>query len=141
MKFTVRFPPYIEEVYKSMTSDENLKDYLMKNKNLIAISFSGGKLRMETKYVEGFFAQSIDKTADHLSNLLEQNDVKDISTIILVGGYSESQMLVKGIKSMFPKMNTLVPKDAAWSVLCGAVIFGHDPSLISQRRSKYTYGI
>lgn len=141
MKFTVRFPPYIEEAYKIMTPHENLKDYLMKNKNPRGIFFSGGKLRMETKYVEGFFAQSIEKIADQLSNLLEQNDVKDISTIILVGGYSESQMLVQGIKSRFPKMNILIPKDAAWSVLCGAVIFGHDPSLISQRRSKYTYGI
>lgn len=50
-------------------------------------------------------------------------------------------MLLEGIKSTFPEMRTIVPKDAPWSVLRGAVIFGHDPSLIRQRRSKYTYGI
>lgn len=50
-------------------------------------------------------------------------------------------MLVQGIKAMFPEINTIIPKEAAWSVLRGAVIFGHDPSMISQRRSKYTYGV
>lgn len=50
-------------------------------------------------------------------------------------------MLVQGIRAMFPEINTIIPKEAAWSVLRGAVIFGHDPSMISQRRSKYTYGV
>ena len=38
-------------------------------------------------------------------------------------------------------MRVIIPLEAAWSVLRGAVIFGHDPSLISERRSKYTYGL
>ena len=38
-------------------------------------------------------------------------------------------------------MRVIIPLEAAWSVLRGAVIFGHDPSLIRERRSKYTYGL
>ena len=59
----------------------------------------------------------------------------------MVGGFAESPMLIQGIKSEFPEMRVIIPQEAAWSVLRGAVIFGHDPSLIKERRSKYTYGV
>ena len=44
-------------------------------------------------------------------------------------------------QSAFPEMRVIIPLEAAWSVLRGAVIFGHDPGLIKERRSKYTYGV
>ena len=50
-------------------------------------------------------------------------------------------MFIQGIKSAFHDMRVIIPLEAAWSVLPGAVIFGHVPSLISERRSKYTYGL
>nr|XP_022300657.1 heat shock 70 kDa protein 12A-like [Crassostrea virginica] len=64
-----------------------------------------------------------------------------IGKIILVGGFAESPMLTQAVKSAFPQMRVIIPLEAAWSVLRGAVIFGHDPSLIKERRSKYTYGL
>lgn len=96
---------------------------------------------MASKDAEKFFEKCINKINDHLKNLFRLKNGRGISTIILVGGFAESPMLLEGIKSTFPEMRTIVPKDAPWSVLRGAVIFGHDPSLIRQRRSKYTYGI
>lgn len=50
-------------------------------------------------------------------------------------------MLIAEMKSNFSDMRIIIPKEASWSVLLGALIFGQDPSLIRQRRSKYTYGI
>ncbi|KAL3871041.1 hypothetical protein ACJMK2_039065 [Sinanodonta woodiana] len=38
-------------------------------------------------------------------------------------------------------MRVIIPADAGLSVLKGAVIFGHDSSLISQRICKKTYGV
>lgn len=112
-----------------------------KTKKNVKISFTGDKLRLASNDAEDFFAQSVQKITEHLRKLFEQENGRVISTIILVGGYAESPILIEGIRSSFPKMRTIIPKDAAWSVLQGAVIFGHDPSLIRQRRSKYSYGI
>lgn len=143
-KINVRFPAKIAEIYTTLYPDKDLraKDIVLtKNKKQMAVLFKGDKLRLATKDVEDFFTQSVKNITDHLAKLLQENDGKGISTIILVGGYGESQMLVQGIKAMFPEINTIIPKEAAWSVLRGAVIFGHDPSMISQRRSKYTYGV
>lgn len=143
-KINVRFPAKIAEIYTTLYPDKDLraKDIVLtKNKKQMAVLFKGDKLRLATKDVEDFFTQSVKNITDHLAKLLQENDGKGISTIILVGGYAESQMLVQGIKAMFPEINTIIPKEAAWSVLRGAVIFGHDPSMISQRRSKYTYGV
>ena len=88
-----------------------------------------------------FFAESIYEITRHLKSLLRQPSGRGIATIILVGGFAESPMLIQGIKSAFPEMRVIIPLEAAWSVLHGAVIFGHDPSLIRERRIKYTYGI
>lgn len=38
-------------------------------------------------------------------------------------------------------MRIIIPQEASWSVLLGTLMFGQDPSLIRQRRNKYTYGI
>lgn len=82
----------------------------------------------------------MEKIVEHLKTIFQQKDGRGISTIILVGGYAESPVLFEGIKSSFPQMRTIIPKDSAFSVLRGAVIFGHNPDL-RERKSKYTYGI
>uniref|UniRef100_K1QN76 Heat shock 70 kDa protein 12A n=1 Tax=Magallana gigas TaxID=29159 RepID=K1QN76_MAGGI len=143
-KFNVRIPSQIGETYTIVNCGRELKSektVFTKYEKHMAVSFSGDKLRLKSKDAEDFFAESITKIADHLSELIQQNDGKDISTIILVGGYAESPMLIERIKSKFSHMRVIIPTEAAWSILLGAVIFGHSPNLIKHRRSKYTYGI
>lgn len=144
IKFSVRIPSQIRESYMETHPGKDLKSVKSvstKIKKTINISILGDKLRMASKDAEDFFAESINKITGHLKELFLQENGRDISTIILVGGFAESSMLIEGIKTTFPNMRTIIPQEAAWSVLRGAVIFGHDPSLIRQRISRYTYGI
>lgn len=134
----------IGETYKKTHSGIELRSVesvTTKGKKQLKISFTGDKLRLASSDAEYFFAQSVQKIIEHLKKQFRQKNAKGILTIILVGGYAESPILIEKISSSFPQMRTIIPLDAAWSVLRGAVIFGHDPSLIRQRRSKYTYGI
>lgn len=142
LKFNVRIPTQIGETYMRTHHGKDLKSVesvTNKSKKQIKISFTGDRLRLASSDAEGFFAQSVQKIIEHLKKLFQQKHGKGISTIILVGGYAESLILIEGIRS-FSRMHTIIPQEAAWSVLRGAVIFGHDPSLIRQRRRKYTYG-
>lgn len=144
LKFNVRVPLNIRETYKKTHSGKELtsvESFSTKwNKN-IKISFTGDKLRLLQSDAVYFFTQSVEKIVEQLKTIFKQKDGRGISTIILVGGYAESPVLFEGIKSSFPQMRTIIPKDSAFSVLRGAVIFGHNPDLIRERKSKYTYGI
>ena len=144
MKFNVRIPSQLGEAYANLNPGKDIKSkkfVFTKSQGNISISFIGDKLRLASKDAEGFFAEPVNEITIHLKNLLQQKSGKGIATIILVGGFAESSMLIQGIKSAFPDMRVIIPLEAAWSVLRGAVIVGHDPSLIRERRSKYTYGL
>ncbi|XP_078341039.1 heat shock 70 kDa protein 12A-like [Crassostrea virginica] len=144
MKFNVRIPSQLGEAYANLNPGRDLKSkkfVFTKCKRNVSISIIGDKLRLAPKDAEDFFAETVNEITRHLENLLLQNSGKGIATIILVGGFAESPMLTQAVKSTFSEMRVIIPHEAAWSVLRGAVIFGHDPGLIKERRSKYTYGL
>jgi molecular chaperone DnaK (HSP70) len=64
-----------------------------------------------------------------------------ISTILMVGGFSDCPLLHERVTSEFPKLNVICPSDAVATVLKGAVMYGHNPELISERICPRTYGI
>nr|XP_022299845.1 heat shock 70 kDa protein 12A-like [Crassostrea virginica] len=144
IKFNVRIPSQLGEAYAFLNPRKNLKSKKFvstKGHGNISISFIGDKLRLAPKDAASFFAETVTEITRHLKSLLQQKSGKDIATIILVGGFAESPMLTQAVKSTFSEMRVIIPHEAAWSVLRGAVIFGHDPGLIKERRSKYTYGL
>lgn len=99
------------------------------------------KIRMDSSVMKSFFKEALDDIVSHIKELLSQPETKGVNTIVMVGGFSESELLTSEIRSSFPKMKVVVPKEAGLAVLKGAVIFGHLPTVISKRISKYTYGI
>lgn len=65
----------------------------------------------------------------------------DTDIILMVGGFSESQMLQEAIKSAFKSKTVIIPEDAGLAVLKGAVQFGFNPKVISPRIIRYTFGV
>ncbi|WAQ93768.1 HS12A-like protein [Mya arenaria] len=91
--------------------------------------------------VRTLFQKSVSTTTDHVAELLEADANKGIQAIVMVGGFSESPLLQHAIQSRFSSLKVIIPDEAGLSILKGAVIFGHSPNAITQRISKYTYGI
>lgn len=48
---------------------------------------------MDAELTKTFFDESCMKIVDHLKQLFRHSAVKDVSTILLVGGFAESPML------------------------------------------------
>ena len=90
-----------------------------------------------------FFEQTTDSIIVHVKDMLVKSNRQGgvIGTILMVGGFSDSQLLYKRVKSEFPKLNVICPSDAVAAVLKGAVMYGHNPELISKRICPRTYGI
>ncbi|WAR26719.1 HS12A-like protein [Mya arenaria] len=105
------------------------------------VSIQGDKLKVDMSVVATFFKTQIDAIVDEVSNIIEQSTIGDIDAIVLVGGFSNCSLLQQAIKSRFVNHTIIIPNDADLAVLKGAVIFGHKPELITQRVSKYTYGL
>ena len=101
----------------------------------------GNKLRIKPALMKKMFTTAVEKTVDHVSKLLQVKSVSGAKTILMVGGLSESKILYDNIKSSFPKLNVVVPVEPALSVLKGAVMFGYNPAVITERILNYTYGI
>ena len=70
------------------------------------------------------------------------SSLTDVSIMFLVGGFAESPFLQQELRRSFGNsMRIIIPQDVALTILKGAVLFGLDPTVVTVRRSRLTYGI
>lgn len=122
--------------------DNLLNSLLKKSKYCYEdITVEAGKLRMSKDMFESFFSPTIDKLIAHLSNMFKDKLYSDIETILMVGGFSECQLVQEQLKRHFGNTKRLVfPHEAGLSVLKGAVYSGHCKDLISHPVAMFTFG-
>jgi len=97
-------------------------------------------LRVSPDIVRSWFQYSIDKTVDHITGILAEPTMKDVNTILLVGGFAECKLVQEAVTKAAGRRTVVVPDEAGLAVLKGAVRLGHQPRLVSSRCVKYTYG-
>ena len=86
------------------------------------------------------FEEVCNDIAKHVTGLLHREEIKDINSIIMVGGFSNASILSDKIKSISGNTPVIVPEEAELAVLKGATLFGWNTDFIAKRRSKKTYG-
>ena len=141
-KVTFKVPINLLETFRNVNPEGNIKTVVTSNarfKN--KLTWTGDKIRMEANLTKALFDESCKKIVDHLHQLFKLPNVKDVSFILLVGGFAESPMLQEAVREAFRNKKVIVPQDAGLAVLKGAVLYGHEPKTISARVCKYTYGI
>ncbi|XP_052225821.1 heat shock 70 kDa protein 12A-like isoform X2 [Dreissena polymorpha] len=105
------------------------------------VTLASDKFRLDFNIFRSFFTESINAIVHHMKTLLREGEPSKAGAILMVGGYSESPLLAETMREKFPRLEIIVPTDAGLAVLKGAVIFGHLPTSITERVSKYTYGV
>lgn len=107
-----------------------------------SISVSGQqKLCVNPQKFRDLFKPTINSLLKHLDQLFRHPKVSDIQHIIMVGGFSECELVQKEMKDKFPKKKIIIPEEAGLAVLKGAVLYGYQPEKINKRILKKTYGI
>lgn len=94
-----------------------------KYKNQITLSM--GKLRVGAHIAKALFEESCNKIIYHMQELFRYPNLTNVSFILLVGGYGGSNMLQDAIGNAFRDKRLIVPYDAKYAVLKGAVLYGH----------------
>ncbi|KAK3602785.1 hypothetical protein CHS0354_026334 [Potamilus streckersoni] len=139
-KAVFKIPYDFIEVYKLHTGQNIRKaiENIAKYKDFITLK--GDKMIIDQQLVQDLFSPCCYEIANHLEDILQKCERHDIKTILMVGGFSESRYLQEQIRTRLPDCRIIIPADPGLAVLKGAVIFGHDPSVVSTRVSCYTYG-
>ncbi|KAK3602826.1 hypothetical protein CHS0354_026378 [Potamilus streckersoni] len=139
-KITLTVPLALNDTYEKICN-ETIKDAIEQTPYKGKIVWIKDKIRLDAELFRNLFQNCISNITKHLADLLEKPGVKETSTLLMVGGFSECQLMQEAIRTSFPKAKVVIPKEAGLAVLNGAVIFGHTPQIITSRIAKYTYGI
>jgi hypothetical protein len=134
-KFIIDIPETLFNEAKKLNADMTYA----KNRDLVKIVKS--KLQIDSRIIHDIFKECIDTLCRHVSHLLQKDETRGVSRILMVGGYSSCDLLQKTMKETFPKMQLLYPDEPDTIVLKGAVIMGHMNTPIAKRIAKYHYGI
>ncbi|CAG2213167.1 unnamed protein product [Mytilus edulis] len=106
------------------------------------ISFTAPqKLYVKPEVFRKTFKPTIDALICHVDKLLKYPILSDLLHIIMVGGFSECELVQTAMRTNFPNRKIIIPDEAGLAVLKGAVLFGHQPNKISKRILRKTYGI
>ena len=114
-------------------------DGAIKEKRDLGVDFDNGALVLKHDTMVKLMKPVITKTLNHVKDLFKK--LQNIKYILLVGGFGQSELLQEEIKREFGnKRSILVPTEGQLAIIKGAVAFGHNPTSISTRVSKLTYG-
>jgi len=129
----IRLPrSFVTLVNQCWRSRYGEKDIKLKNNEYLALS---------SEVMKKLFVPVIEDIKKHLRSLQGNPQLSKVKTMLLVGGFADSALLQKEIKSEFSrKFRVLIPSHAAIAVVQGAVMFGKKPSKITERVVRTTYG-
>lgn len=137
LKVPVILPCTYEEMFKK-TRDDGIQNSAYCGK----AKFKRDKLHIDSNVFCGFFTKSKKSIKTHVKEILKRPEVNGkLDAIIMVGGFSESRVIVQSVRQAFPDLRVIVPQDPGLAVVKGAVLYRHCPSSISSRVCKFTYGI
>lgn len=140
---TISFPNSLFAKYQIAKNSISFEESLKKSRFAGTVKVKKDKLRFDHQLVKTFFRKPIDSIVTHVKELIHESkqNGRDIQIILMVGGFSDSSILSQRIISEFKRLTVICPKEAVNAIVKGAVIFGHNPNLISERISPLTYGI
>lgn len=98
-------------------------------------------LQIDYAAVKDLFKSTTDAVLNTVENALMFEGADEVSMILLVGGLANCEIIEGAIRDRFKTKRVIIPVDASSSVLQGAVLYGHKPEVICNRKTKYTYGV
>lgn len=121
---TLNVPPVIGEMYE-LEFCESIKQAVEYSNFAGKVKWRVDKMRIDKEVFSKCFFLYIRDVVRHLQEVLRDPQVFGTELVILVGGISESKLIVGAIKKQFPKMRVYAPDDSWLTVAKGAVIYGH----------------
>lgn len=78
------------------------------------------RLHITKNLLINMFDESRDSVIQHLRMLVGKRELRDIKIIMLVGGFSESEIIQTAIKDAFPQHDVIAPEDGGTAIIKGS---------------------
>lgn len=128
-KVTIQIPGSLVTTFENETG-ENMREVIQGMHYSSKLSWQGQKLRMGADLFKQLFRKPVNMLVEHLQQLMAEDNLSDVSTLLMVGGFLESPVMQDAILNAFSDKRVLVPEEAGLAVLKGAVILGHEPCAV-----------
>ena len=138
-KITMTLCESLRELCKTVIG-KTLKEIILNSKNACDIEAKSDKMRIDSRLMQELSSHSISTTVAQVKSVSSRENSRDVEVILMLGGYSDSPMLLEAIKNKFRHLKIVIPKEASSAVMRGAVIFGHKPLSIKLCILRKTYG-
>lgn len=142
--YTMKLPASLNEICVEV-HEQKFSELATESAVADQLTFVGDKMRIKVILLQKLFRKVTDQIVQHIKKILTSSIAgKNVSLILMVGGFSESPFVQKVLKSEFTdktKVKILIPQEAGIAVLYGAVLFGRMPEVVTTRVIRYTYGV
>lgn len=115
---------------------------LQKSTGKFKIDPNSNKLVIGVEDIKKLFKPTIQMILECIENALKFKEANDLTLIILVGGFSKSEMLKQAVRNKYEsRKRVIIPESPGLAVLRGAVLYGHKPDIIDPRMTRFSYGV
>ncbi|XP_053400261.1 heat shock 70 kDa protein 12A-like [Mercenaria mercenaria] len=139
-EITISLPNSLYTLYhkikgKDLQSDLGIGQFVK------TVRMRNDKLRVGNDKFKELFENAKLLLLEHLKELCDKPELKNVSTLMMVGGFSESPIMHKAVMEAFPNKHVIIPQEAGTIVMRGAVIYGFKKEIIHSRKIPFSYGI
>ena len=130
-KVTMSFPGCLCRFFEDATG-VTLKEAITQSryKDKVVLLSGNNKMRIASDLFMTFFKNTVDKIIQHMTDLLESPKVQGTQTILMIGEFSESNVLQNAVQKAFPQCVVIIPEEAKCAAIRGAVIYGHTYKIV-----------
>ena len=134
------------QIFQDFTDNKNIKELI----DLYNKKCNNGwniNVKSENRWIINFpnkiFYDLINNQAKKISEQIQKiiENISNIESIVYVGGYCSNEILINFFKKKFKNIVHLKPSHPEIAVVKGAVLFGINPNIITQRKAKYSIGL
>ncbi|KAJ6228485.1 hsp70 family protein [Anaeramoeba flamelloides] len=135
-------------LYKKKSLRQLIKDW-NKNKDSDDIKYirqnKHNEIRLKKCFLYSLFKDPVNKVVETCNSVIEEykTKLKHLNTILMIGSYSNSEILFKKMRKHFKinNISVVVGTHPGRSIVMGAVRYGLTPQVIKSRTYEYNYGL
>lgn len=131
-KICIRIPYSLVDMFEEETGGKEIMEVIKQTPYAKKMTWQASKLRMDANLIKKLFTETVNMLVEHLKKLMAEDNLSDISTLLMVGEFSESPIMQEAIKQAFRDKRVIAPNEAGVAVLKGAVLFGHESGAVPQ---------
>lgn len=92
-KICIKIPYSLVKMFEEETGGKKIMEVIKQTPYAKKMTWQGIRLKMDADLIEELFTELVDMLVEHLKKLMTEDNLFDISTLLMVGEFSESPMM------------------------------------------------